>query len=168
MHFHVEVWISGDKDPSLEIEEALAPFDENEGASMGGSLSWDWYQVGGRWKGVHIPEYDSSKDDNHIRECKLCEGTGKRTDMEVQDGCNGCGGTGRALDWPTQWGPHTDDIMHVSKIHEDLTCACLIYKGKVYGWDDGYGWDKPGPKVKDFMNELVITTGYLVTIDVHS
>ena len=32
-------------------------------------------------------------------ECDLCDGTGKRTDMKVENGCNGCSGTGKKDDW---------------------------------------------------------------------
>ena len=32
-------------------------------------------------------------------ECDLCKGTGKRTDMEVLNGCNGCSGKGTKRPW---------------------------------------------------------------------
>jgi len=35
--------------------------------------------------------------------CDLCNGTGKRTDMEVKDGCNKCMGKGEVRPWATHY-----------------------------------------------------------------
>lgn len=64
---------------------------------------WDWWMVGGRYSGKFAPEYDPETDPNHKETCWLCRGTGKRADVECENGCNGCKGTGIATTWPTQW-----------------------------------------------------------------
>jgi hypothetical protein len=64
---------------------------------------WDWWQVGGRWTGLLSPGYDPEKDPANIETCRLCDGTGRRADMVVENGCNGCQGTGRCVKWPTAW-----------------------------------------------------------------
>lgn len=64
---------------------------------------WDWWQVGGRYSGRFAVNYDPSEDPANKESCWLCHGTGKREDMEVIAGCNGCGGTGVAIKWPTRW-----------------------------------------------------------------
>lgn len=64
---------------------------------------WDYWTVGGRYTGHFVPGYDPSKDQRNIKTCWLCQGTGKRPDMEVANGCNGCNGTGRMVEWPTKW-----------------------------------------------------------------
>jgi len=63
---------------------------------------WDWYAFGGRWTGL-LDGYEPDKDPNNIKVCDLCGGTGKRVDMVVENGCNGCQGKGEAVTWPTQW-----------------------------------------------------------------
>ncbi len=67
------------------------------------SAKWDWWTVGGRWSGAFLAGYDASKDPRNYETCWLCGGTGKRLDMEVANGCNACGGTGRSQKHPPQW-----------------------------------------------------------------
>lgn len=64
---------------------------------------WDWWQVGGRWSGMFKPHYEPSNDPANKETCWLCHGTGKRPDMQISNGCNGCGGSGVAEKWPTKW-----------------------------------------------------------------
>jgi hypothetical protein len=64
---------------------------------------WDWWQLGGRFTGMFKPHYDPDADPSNKETCFLCNGTGKRADMDVKDGCNGCAGTGTRTKWPTQW-----------------------------------------------------------------
>ena len=40
-------------------------------------------------------ELDSAKDET----CNLCKGTGVRTDMNVENGCNKCNGSGKVRPW---------------------------------------------------------------------
>ena len=80
---------------------------------------WDWYQIGGRWTGV-LDGYDPSADPANKETCYLCGGTGKRTDMEVANGCNGCRGTGIMEKWPTDWATHPGDVQRLGDAREKL------------------------------------------------
>jgi len=81
------------------------------------NAKWDWYQVGGRWKGYLFPDYNPEEDPVHKRTCYMCKGTGKRPDMEVTDGCNVCAGTGIETVWPTSWPTRYDlDAPLVSEV----------------------------------------------------
>jgi hypothetical protein len=48
-------------------------------------------------------------------ECDLCDGTGKRKDMEVKNGCNKCHGKGRVDDWAMSYPFHTDNVDRFSE-----------------------------------------------------
>ena len=93
------------------VEEAMGPHEEQGGF-------WDWYQIGGRWTGS-FDGYDPETDPANIKTCWLCGGTGKRTDMTVENGCNGCNGKGKAVEWPTQWKRYEGDVMPVAQLTED-------------------------------------------------
>lgn len=77
---------------------------------------WDWWQIGGRYTGQMTPGYDPEKDPLNQEQCTLCHGTGKRADMEVANGCNGCRGKGISTKWPTSWAEHAGDRVRVSDI----------------------------------------------------
>lgn len=161
----------------------MNPFCEHDGENEAGW--WDWFQIGGRWKGAHVPGYNADKDPAHQKQCDLCRGTGKRNDavgrsMRAEDpsyGCNGCSGTGTMVTWPTQWGPHKKDILAVEECEDKLTCATLLIVRKdedplVFQDDD---WDdevkKDGSKrktVKEVLKENGCEGGILVTLDYHS
>jgi len=132
---------------------------------------WDWYQVGGRWTGEH-DGYDPTKDPRNIETCWLCNGTGKRTDMEVENGCNGCDGTGKMVKWSTSFAPHYADVMPISEIREDMSCFTLIINGEVLTKEkwDGENWiggTMADRTVKKVLADMGITDGYLVTVDYH-
>lgn len=78
---------------------------------------WDWWVIGGRWTGVLDPDYDPSTDPRNFAACWLCHGTGKRTDMEVLDGCNACQGTGVARNWSNA--PHDRDVLPLAEVDEE-------------------------------------------------
>lgn len=86
---------------------------------------WDWYQLGGRWSG-YLVDYDPETDPTKYEVCFLCRGTGKRNDalgrkMRAEDPaytCNGCNGTGKALQWPTSWDAHPADLMPLAAVLE--------------------------------------------------
>ncbi len=166
MHEHAEVLIKHADHVEEQIKAIMEPyreiyFDDEDSEPQGW---WDFYQIGGRWKGEHDPEYSQTKDPLHWETCWLCAGTGKRTDMVVSDGCNGCGGTGVKLKWPTQWGSHHSDIIPVEKVTPKLTCARLILPGiDMLTSDD---WNN-GLNVKDALDKHNIISGYLVTVDYH-
>ena len=48
---------------------------------------------------AYADRYKTELDALEQLECDLCDGTGKRTDMKVVNGCNGCSGTGKKDDW---------------------------------------------------------------------
>ena len=185
MHMHAEIWVSTTEDVEGQVEKIMAPYSENiEGNNK---AFWDWYQIGGRWKGEHVKGYDPSEDPEHIEECSLCKGTGRRPDaesfgpgwIEANNGCNGCQGKGVAVQYPTQWGPHEQDVMAVADAPDDLSSYTLVAKGKVFhkqvfNYDEEKGegsfeeTDYQGVTVKARLKELGIENGYLVTVDYHS
>lgn len=175
MHYHCEVWIPNNQNVEEEVRDAMDPYYVgNEGRGF-----WDWYQIGGRWKGTHIPGYNPEEDPEHMLTCRYCEGTGLRDDMghwegrkkifndkraEEMNGCNVCHGNGVEITWPTEWGPHPQDIIPISKAPDDLTCATLILPGEVLRQEV---MELAGRKVKDMLKELGVIDGYLVTVDYH-
>lgn len=74
---------------------------------------WDWWQVGGRYANKFSMK-NPEDDPRNWKTCWLCHGTGMRNDdlgkkarlRNPDYTCNGCGGTGRELEWPTHW--HTE------------------------------------------------------------
>lgn len=111
MHYSVIVMIEKER---TDIEKAVAEkLERYEGPF------WDWYQIGGRWTG-RLDNYDPEKDPKNIETCDLCKGTGKREDMKVENGCNGCLGKGTRVKWPTEWEPREGDCQSLEKIPEDF------------------------------------------------
>lgn len=105
MHYYILVFteIKPTKD---HIDNILAPYYEDE---------WDWYQKGGRWTGV-LDGYNPEKDETLLEVCNLCDGTGTRTDMKVENGCNGCLGKGNRIPWPTEWPERDGDSQRVKDV----------------------------------------------------
>lgn len=197
MHCHVELWVP-DLSEDLEglVAKELVEFFEDEGRNESGW--WDWYQIGGRWKGAHVPDYDPEQDKDHLTACFLCGGSGVRPEMNLDNGCNGCNGTGQRTDWPTRWNMHPKDIIPTSECPNDLTCYRLVLDknglNQVYdtpaavlreilGEDrvmstEYFDYNRPigdmlvktgwDGKVKDTLTRLGITGGYLITLDCHS
>jgi len=154
---------------------------------------YDWYQIGGRYTGSH-DNYDPYKDRRNWRTCRLCEGTGYRNDtmgkeMREKDPsytCNACGHydhkkkqwthgdtpQGMEVVWPTQFAEHKGDIIPVDQVTEDLTCYTLIISKDILHIKEwtGENFVKTGfdGKVKQELDQLGITDGYLVTVDYHS
>jgi hypothetical protein len=87
------------------------------------NAKWDWYLIGGRFTGV-LDGYDPTQDPENWETCRLCHGTGQRTDMVVEGGCNGCRGTGRAL--KEQWKTHPGDTRPVSLLPPDYTPHAVV------------------------------------------
>lgn len=84
---------------------------------------WDWYSVGGRWSGA-LSDYDPATDPDNIEKCFICRGTGMRNDdlgkkarkEDPSYTCNGCGGKGKSVKWPTQWTQHDGDMQPTDKV----------------------------------------------------
>jgi hypothetical protein len=172
MHFHVEVIVPATTTPTglqQAVDRALARFE--------GRL-WDWYQIGGRWKGAHVPGYDGDTDPAHKERCTLCKGTGKREDMEVENGCNSCSGTGIATTWPTQWKPHGRDAVPVAELPPELTAYAVVAGGELYCENNGYEERGgkytaiPGPlagkTVAQLLASIGVKAGFSVTVDCHN
>lgn len=66
MHYHLEVIIPPDADPTTAVAQALAPFDENA-AKEGrvGPAFWDFWVIGGRWAGL---KQEASLDQEKLSE----------------------------------------------------------------------------------------------------
>lgn len=175
-------------------ENADVFYDEEEEYWYNPDAIFDWYRIGGRYTGRH-DGYDPSKDLDNWENCPLCRGTGFRDDVIGKDArkknpsytCNGCGvfdakigkwshgpnGEGFRLKWPTQWVRYSGDVIEVAKIKDDLTAYHLVVGDKVYSY---HNWDYDTHKLKDGsmrgtikqkLEELGITDGYLVTVDCH-
>lgn len=117
MHFSVVVIMESADDlfPNDQLTELLAPHDENISQGEG---HWDWWSVGGRWDGAML-----GLPDLELKEpCTLCGATGKRKDMEVANGCNGCAGTGQSDVWPTddRYSRWDRNSCHVKNIPADF------------------------------------------------
>jgi hypothetical protein len=183
MHFHCEIYLK--EKPAIreeletKIEEIMAPFQEayiEETDSHAGF--WDWWQVGGRWSGIHT-DYDPDEDPRNIDTCSLCNGTGLRNDTlgkkarkkDPSYTCNGCSGKGKRPLWPSLRVPYEGDIMSVNDIRPDLDCYTLIVSGVVYHTDKWTGKEfiktEFDGNVSKQLNKLGLSNGYLVTVDYH-
>ena len=100
---------------------------------------WDWWAIGGRWTG-ELTDYDPAKDPANTETCDLCHGTGVRTDMIVQNGCNGCVGTGKSLKWPTQWKKYNGDMRLLSAIKKDTSSFAIVTPDGEWHEQGEMGW----------------------------
>lgn len=136
MHFHIEAAVrASTREEALEeVVVLMAPHYERY---------WDWFEIGGRWRGEHL-RAGGITDDLPMLECDLCMGTGERPGGREEfgdswydwcNGCNGCKGVGKRLAWSTQWGPHESDVMHSvdPRVRADLTCYALL--SEEGGWE---------------------------------
>jgi hypothetical protein len=135
---HFAILVVTENKPSAQdqtpIDEVMQPYHDQH---------YDWYQVGGRWTGL-LDGYDPEKDPANIKTCDLCGGTGSRPNgleqfgaewVKSTNGCNGCSGTGKRVEWPTQWKSRDGDTIPVTDLTEEL------YPAKFHGvCVEGYGW----------------------------
>jgi hypothetical protein len=164
MHYHFEIYFPQRPERlGKQVADAMHPFYENDEDGNfkpdGQARLWDWYQIGGRWRGAHDPQYDASKDATLEEECKHCRGTGRVEDAP----CRLCGGKGHRQAWPTQWPTHPADVIGVEKLPDGFKANTLIVSAEKFFCDDE--WDQD---VKKALAGLGITTGWLVTVDAHS
>lgn len=124
MHALALAVIPPEGDPDEAVAKVMAPYYEE--ANPEGW--WDWWQIGGRFTGT-LTDYDPSADPANIEVCDLCGGTGTRGDMVVENGCNGCLGTGRRVNWPTDWKRYSGDVLSAAEaaVVPDLNCYTLVY-----------------------------------------
>lgn len=157
MHYVALVLVAPDGEPEDEVARLLAPYDENDGDNEDGKWDWngkwDWWVIGGRWTGVLNREYDPEKDPANYEVCRLCAGTGTRTDMTVANGCNGCKGTGTAQKWPTEWVKFAGDVKPVADIDVEWTPFTLVEPDGSWHERESFVWDEEaqtGEIVKNF------------------
>ncbi len=192
MHYHAEIWVAEKEDFETQIEKILAPFEEKY-TDEDFEGFWDWYQIGGRWTGIHTG-YDPESDERNLEVCRLCNGTGYRTDdtgLKLRQAyrtytCNGCGiinrekgvwehglmGRGRRIKWPADFVSYEGDVISVSEIKDSLECYALIIGDKIFQdavWNgkDFVSTDFNG-NVMETLRKLDVSSGYLVTVDYHS
>jgi len=129
MHFEVFVAIDAD---AADAEEAVATaLADYEGQK------WDWFRLGGRFTGA-LTGYDPEKDPANVETCVWCKGTGRRDDATGREArkanpeytCNGCGGEGKRVKWPTQWAPHAGDVGSVKAALEADPPYALVIDGE--------------------------------------
>jgi hypothetical protein len=206
MHYHAEIFINNLLDIDAEVEKIMAPFDENldieEKEDEDGDKYWhnpngfwDWFQIGGRWSGVHTG-YDPSTDKDNYEKCFICEGTGFRNDRlgverrssDPSYTCNGCGerkeengvvtwahgkfGPGLTLKFQSNFKRYFGDVINVSDIKDDFYCYTLMvgkecFHKEVWNGETFVNTEFDG-NVKGKLLELNITKGYLVTVDYHT
>ena len=136
---------------------------------------YDWYQIGGRYSGHKIKDYNPELDIRNWKKCYTCNGTGYRFD----DICNVCGkwnkylhkyegwkiSKGITLEWPG-WNNLDVNILSVSNIisniHE-VFCYRVIYKDINIKKGSNFNGN-----LKKFIKEYNIKNGYFVTIDYHN
>ena len=61
---------------------------------------------------TYCDNYKKELDSLEQEECYLCEGTGTRTDMKVDNGCNGCSGTGKRDSWAKSYPFDIDNVRY--------------------------------------------------------
>lgn len=179
MHYHAEVWVPTLENLQEQIEEILAPYSEHGNNE---EAFFDWWQIGGRWTGLHDSSYDPEKDRENYEDCRMCGGTGLRNDElgqahRLKDPtytCNGCTrwdnetqkavphhfGPGKALKWPTSW-VAKGSWCKVEALADDIKPFTLVVGNGIFHDEHSVG-------AKEKLTELGITTGYLVTVDYHS
>ena len=64
---------------------------------------------------AYADRHKSELDALEQLECDLCKGTGTRTDMKVDNGCNGCSGTGLKDDWAKSYPFHVENVQEFAK-----------------------------------------------------
>jgi hypothetical protein len=169
-------------DENLEVEEYTNEDGETYWRNPRGK--WDWFQVGGRWTGVWS-SYDPSTDPANIETCSLCAGSGLRNDSlgmahrrrDPEYTCNGCGGKGTRVKWPTQWEPTSGDVVPVAAVLDNPDArtpfAVVIPEG---GWHERETWngesfdvipeDVWGKRVRELLEPY--RNAKLVVVDFHN
>lgn len=136
---------------------------------------WDWYVIGGQYSGA-MTGYKAWEDPINYEICRCCNGTGRRTDIELSIGCNGCSGTGRAQKHPSQWKPYPGDTLRVRDLLQSppdfVPCALVTPSGEWHeeGLVDRYAATVEGlEEKKDRLRELLASyPDCLVTVvDLH-
>lgn len=163
MHFYAIAVVTADQGDDVEaaIEKLLAPYSEE--SSDGGW--WDWWQIGGRWTGK-LSGYDPRDDPQNIETCRICGGTGQRSDEAQGVPCNGCEGSGRRVKWATDFASHDGDVQRVDDILERGVPYTLVTPDGAWHKERWDGSDfTPDPQWEaTFGRELAKWRGHLAVV----
>ena len=158
MHYHVEVAVMAmDRVGAIQAAtEALAPFKDEH---------WDWFQIGGRWRGTHVAGRTIKPGAKICWRCLgsgLCSVTPPFPSCFAPDEgrlCAACNGAGLAVPWPTEWDAHPLDACRLADATPSLVAHALVSDGE---WRDIEGvfplplpWENPPGDL------------WLVTMDCH-
>lgn len=194
MHYHAKLWLPSDQDIEQQVSAALEPYREAYNETTEDLTGWwDWFQIGGRWTGTHMPDYNPETDPKNIEACDFCRQTGMREWPEdglmVKRPCNGCSsidpdnpgvpsypyGIGKRLKWPTKWAAFPLDIIPADAVQADLSPYTFVSKEhslclqkKTWNGEDFVEGEIKGRTVKQLLSDYNIVGGYLVTVDYHS
>ena len=107
---------------------------------------WDWYEIGGRWTGELVDDYDPYRDPDNLEDCWICKGTGKRDDelgrkARIEDPtytCNGCDGEGKSV--KSQLKRFPGDILPTRLVPKDFFPHALVTPDGEWHQISEMGW----------------------------
>ena len=141
MHYHAEVYIPEKFAFARQVDSILRLHNETRNL-------FDWYQIGGRWKGVHVAEYDQDRDPDNIAAKQ------------------------NRIKWPTEWKHHEKDIIAVGDLPAVFECYTLIFSLEILTTEkwNGVTYEKTefSGLVIPELHKRKIVAGYLVTVDYHT
>jgi len=166
MHYLTLVVIPENGDVAKHVDAVMSQ------RAVKSELDWDWFQIGGRWTGL-FDGYDPDTDPKNIKTCDLCGGTGRRRDMSVANGCNGCQGKGRAAVWSTDRAPHEGDVLTTAEALASLTPDriphAIAAKGKSSVSESWNGKTfVANPEHEATVRMMLAQPGRCVVVDCHS
>jgi len=140
---------------------------------------WDWWEIGGRWTGALVEDYDPYTDPDNLEPCWLCKGTGKRDDEGGRQAraqnpnytCNGCDGKGKSVKHQLKRFP--GDILPARLVPDDYFPHALVTPDGEWHQESTMGWfgmtGKGDPrweeKVAEFLKQNLNTVA--VVVDCH-
>jgi hypothetical protein len=141
---------------------------------------WDWFEIGGRWTGRLVEDYDPYRDPDNLETCWMCKGTGKRDDelgrkARAEDPtytCNVCDGSGQSVKHQLKRFP--GDILPTRLVPKDIAPHAIVTPdGKWHQeskmgwfamtWDEDPDWDKKVAEIMKTHRENTVT----VLVDCH-
>ena len=146
MHYSNLVIIKKTDDVEAAVKQAM-------GAPEGQGGFWDWYQIGGRWTGA-LDGYDPETDPANLKTCTLCGGSDDRkAEWKAEmKGCNGCHGTGKQVEWPTQWKMRAGDIQPIESLTQeqlDKFFRIVTPWARTFGGEEYLPWKPSGEMFRE-------------------